>query len=628
MGTQSIVPDPSTINPNEVAGVNSDVKLSGTSGSWMPWIAGGAGLAGSLISSNSAKNAASSAAAGAQFNPYNSSNLFGGSTWDPTTRTNTQTLSPWAQQVATGLQGSAINGATNPFYSSTGQQYMQQGAGDLGQYYQQAQDYGGLPQSFVDQMNAGYSGLSNYQDVADKQYGLLTQQAQPGIDQQTNALFARLQGQGRLGSTGGGRDITAFSSGLGQADVARQLAGQQLGMQAQTNGLNILNSQGQFGLTADNTNYSRANDRVARANDLFGFGSTVNNTGTTEASNSLGLLGGLAGQTQDTTNVGIQSGQAAAQAGANAGQFTTAASGNPLGSFLSGAANSYLGSAAGQSQLSNLFSNLTGNSGNLSDVQTGRTHADGSPAGTAAGAAAGLGIGAAGAGAGAGTVGTVTAGALEPIGAGALEGAGAVTGTTAGAAGAGTAGAGTAGAAGASTAGTSAGATAAGAALGAVGTVATVAGIAYAAYRSAQKDPSMISGKYDPATGQVQIGTNKATDEVLQSFGLTQDDFIKKMAPILALYKDASSSAGFDDKSLLKLAEDKGLVTKQPEYNPNYGLGHLLPAQRAAAQGVTKDNVLDSLVYTALNQKHGLWTGTKDVMGAVRDANRATNPGF
>jgi hypothetical protein len=404
----------------------------------VPLIGAAASVGGSLLSSHAQKKAAKSAAAGAAFNPYSTSNLFGSTTWDNNNKALTQSLSPWAQGLAGNLQDQAMSSSANPF-GGFADSLKGQGAGDVGAAYSGAQNYGGLSPDFINQIMGGFAGLQNqgpqfnlgglarqssnnpfsremintgrgllnqdYGDVAQKQLDLMRQDAQPQEQQQTNDLFQRLYGQGRLDSTGGGMDITAFAKGLGQADTQRQLSAmnfaqglrssdQQLGANLFNSGNNsylqgigqagqlgsTINSQDtarnqlglqallgaqNFGTSLDNTGYSRANDRVARASDLFGFGNSIDTSNNANTASILQLLSGLSGQQNQLAQLGLSSGGASAQAGATQGQFTMGAAGSPLGGLFQGLGGGLLGSQQGQDQLSGLFGKLFGTGGSM-----------------------------------------------------------------------------------------------------------------------------------------------------------------------------------------------------------------------------------------------------------------------
>lgn len=459
----------------------------------VPLIGAAAGLAGSAISASAQKKAAKTAANAAAFKPYSTSNMFGSTQWDTTGKNVTQTLSPFAQQIADSLQSRAVSGL-DPTSGAQGMDLRSLGLGDLMGAYGDANSYGGLSPDFANQVMGGYAGLfgqgapmlgdpaqvgarraygpnsgsvdvrglmsgaamnpfaqqqmgmgagllnSNYGDVANQQLDLMRQQAAPYEQQQTNGLFQKLQSMGRLNSTPGGRDIAAFSEGLGRADTARQLGAMDfaqglrssdqqlganlfntgagnylqglglagnlagnynsnnlardqyslganqfnsnLGLQAALanqgvntqydmanqnalmaqfgNQLSALQGYQNFGVNADQLGYSRANDRVSRANDLFGFGTALSNEGTNNAANYLNLLSGLTGQQQDMVNTGIQAGGAQADAGANAGRFTMSAAGSPVGGFFQGLGGSIL-----QNGVNNGAFNFGSSGGNL-----------------------------------------------------------------------------------------------------------------------------------------------------------------------------------------------------------------------------------------------------------------------
>jgi hypothetical protein len=340
----------------------------------------------------------------AQFNPWNTGNLWGTTKWNPTTQRIDQSLSPWAQGLAGDFQNYATQASQSPFFGM-GQNVMGQGAGDVAGAYGAAQAYGLPPEALyqaamggMGQYNQGMSNIfgaamnnpyaqqqmaigqqfmgatpQNYDSVMNERLGLLREQAAPFEQRATDSLFGRLYGQGRLGSTGGGRDIEAFARGLGQADTSRALDAQgfaeqlygrdlQAALQQQGMGANLfsggvsnylqglgqagnLATMGQQGVSNmlgmgvdwNQLGYSRANDRMARAEGLFGFGNQMSGIPAQQAGTYMNLLSGLTGEQANMVQQGQSAGQVQAQAGANAGQLYMQGAGqSPLGGFLSG----------------------------------------------------------------------------------------------------------------------------------------------------------------------------------------------------------------------------------------------------------------------------------------------------
>ena len=373
------------------------------------------GGAGSALSANSQAKAAKKAAKMAQFNPWGTSNLWGGISWDPKSRTANQTLSPWAQGMAGGFQDYASQAMGTDWFNQ-GQNVMGQGAGDLASAYGAAQGYGMPPEALYQAAMSGMGGYNqgmgnlfgaamtnpyaqqqmaygeqfmgaqpgNYDSVMNERLGLLREQAAPFEERATNSLFGRLYGQGRLGSTGGGRDIESFARGLSQADTSRQLDAQnfseqlygrdlQAALQQQGMGANLfaggvgnylsgLGQAGQLGQagmqgiqgmlgTGINWNqlgYSRANDRMARAEGMFGFGNQMTGIPGQQAGQYMNLLSGLTGEQAALLQQGQGVGATQAQAGANAGQLYMQGAGqSPFGAFLSGAGSGIMQGALG-----------------------------------------------------------------------------------------------------------------------------------------------------------------------------------------------------------------------------------------------------------------------------------------
>jgi hypothetical protein len=205
-----------------------------------------------------------------------------------------------------------------------------------------------------------------YDDVYAQRLGLLREQAAPFEERALNSFQQRQYNMGRMGSTGGGRDVEAFARGLGQADTTRQLdamnlaeslygrnlaAGQGFmgtGLQGIFSGYgagtNMLGAAGQFGCLCGNTTHSmfganqgfnalvnaRAQQRMANASQLFGFGQNLNQ-------NIMETGLGLNAAQRNIVNSLIQQGQLGVAA-AGGGQATTPgnAGQSALGGLLQG----------------------------------------------------------------------------------------------------------------------------------------------------------------------------------------------------------------------------------------------------------------------------------------------------
>src|SRR5690606_26843836 len=120
-----------------------------------------------------------------------------------------QTISPYMMGDAPQISAQAIN----PYMlGDIPQVSAQNTAGvDMSGLFSSA---GNNPYA-LEQMQMGRNLMGNsYQDVANQQLALMRQQAAPHEERATNSLMQRLFNQGRMGSTGGGRDIEAFARGL------------------------------------------------------------------------------------------------------------------------------------------------------------------------------------------------------------------------------------------------------------------------------------------------------------------------------------------------------------------------------------------------------------------------------
>ncbi len=333
----------------------------------MAWVMGLASLAGGLMS-NSSSN---SAARGMQYRPWSvnmpgvgGANFSGG-------RLNlingNNALDGALRQGQMGSLGSFFEGQQNrlgqPFLRDSfanadmGQDQALQGLfGNAG--------YGGYQgPNLMQGLNAGMLGNFNPNDAANQYTNLLRSQAQPQEQQAASSALTNLFGTGRLGSTGGMNAYQGLMDSQNQADIGRQVAGQNFGLQQQLmaqqgydqarqnqQGLMMNNfGAGQQGLmnnfginqglfdrnmglyTASNT---ATQDRFNRALQLFGGENALNQQ---DFSNFTGLLGAQQSGQQmlmDMGRIGSSVGQAQTAANSNAAMMRNQSNQDMISGFL------------------------------------------------------------------------------------------------------------------------------------------------------------------------------------------------------------------------------------------------------------------------------------------------------
>lgn len=350
---------------------------------------------------NSQQNAAQNAINASKFTPYNTSTPGGGVAFGPGQQAMgqfsgaNQGIYDQLQGLAGGLLGgnsqtagyqnfanSLGNGGIQNLFQSS---MSQNGMNPMGQYLSaigQLQGLGGQNQQAINGLfgSLGANPFQQGQDMFGQAQGLagqdqtslinsnldlLRQQAKPLEQQQTSDLMDTLYGQGRMGSTGGGLDITAFAKGLGQADVSRQMAAQQLGLQAQNqnfqgagilgnlgaqsnqSALGMLGQLGNYMNTGSNlatqgyntaANYSdltnsRSQQDLSNGMNLFGFGNQLGQQNYNQGINALGASQNMDTSLRNLISMGGNLGSANSNAGANAMQAYLAQGANPLAAF-------------------------------------------------------------------------------------------------------------------------------------------------------------------------------------------------------------------------------------------------------------------------------------------------------
>lgn len=197
---------------------------------------------------------------------------------------------------------------------------------------------------------------TDFSSVADTRLDALRRAARPAEERLVNSRIQNLFNTGRLGTTGGATALGELQSSLDRADLERVVASQNMAIslrqQDRSFGQGLFgiagNLQGQdlqrsglFGNLANNlltqqanldrgqleanlgfgsSVFNRAQQRLAAAQNLFGFGTTAPTQG---LASNLGLLQTMDDQQRALIALGGNIGGQQAQAAANAGQFLT-----------------------------------------------------------------------------------------------------------------------------------------------------------------------------------------------------------------------------------------------------------------------------------------------------------------
>ena len=282
-------------------------------------------------------------------------------------------------------------GAANSFMGGSGMREamaMQGAGGFLGEAMGSPAMFGVQDPYTMQALNQGFRdyntpGAGSYQDVYDQRLGMLRDAAAPFEQRAFNNLNQNLFDTGRLESSGGGLQTEAFARGLGQADTQRSLDAmgfaeglwqrdmnnvlqqRQLGanmvgtgfggMSAGTNanlmnrqlagylGSNLMGQAQNFGQDTFNTAAgmsdlvnSRAMQRLSTAQNLLGFGGTMQQQNFNTGLGFLGSQQNIDNQIRNLATMGGNFGTQQAQAGANAGQFGIQAAQNNFGNALAG----------------------------------------------------------------------------------------------------------------------------------------------------------------------------------------------------------------------------------------------------------------------------------------------------
>lgn len=343
----------------------------------MAWVPAVAGLVGGLMSNNSSQQAAR----GMQYRPWSGTMSGVGTVNYENGRVNM--VGDERSQFLHSLLGQMGYGQLQQFQQGQsdmlGQDYLRGATGQAD--YSQNQNLLGLQgavgqqtpyqgQDFMSGVNNGL--LSNFdpQQAAGNYTNLLRQQAQPQEQNAAASALTNLYGTGRLGTTGGQTAYQGLMDSQNQADLGRQVAGQQFGLQQQlmaqqgydqsrmnqqglmmnqfgANQQGMMNQfgmdQGMFGRNLDlyTNSASATQDRFNRAMQLFGGENALNQQ---FMGNFQGLLGADQSQNQqlmDLGRLGASVGQSQNAANSNAAMYRNQGNQDMIAGFLGAINSSY-----------------------------------------------------------------------------------------------------------------------------------------------------------------------------------------------------------------------------------------------------------------------------------------------
>lgn len=128
----------------------------------------------------------------------------------------------------------------------------------------------GAAQGALEDLEGGFAGAE------ERRLQLLRERAAPAETRALDDLQARLQAQGRFGSTGGNRAFESFATGLSRADLDRQLAAQDLGLRAVDSARGVASTTGAIANQLAGTSSAIRRDAAGTAQDLARTGTGLN----------------------------------------------------------------------------------------------------------------------------------------------------------------------------------------------------------------------------------------------------------------------------------------------------------------------------------------------------------------
>lgn len=305
-----------------------------------PYIPALIGAGASIYSANKNSDAAQSAAQAGQFTPYNifgpsGSAGFMGNNAFLENNPQSQYLNDMYSGGAGGLFGNYLNGQNG-------------GPGNInelaGEYDQSNAGSGGQGMMDLGNQFLGQLGSTDPNQLASSYASNIRSLEAPAESRAANGLATRLFSQGRLGATGGQSMFGELMNQQNQAEIQRQIAGQQYAGNEQSR-------LGQLGSNLQTMGYGRVQDRFNRAQSLFGAGQQNQNqllqgfqAGNNANLNNQGMLLNMA-------NLGAQTGTGASMQNFAAQQPVLAAQQSQNAALYGG-----LGSALGNIDWGGLLS--------------------------------------------------------------------------------------------------------------------------------------------------------------------------------------------------------------------------------------------------------------------------------
>lgn len=144
-----------------------------------------------------------------------------------------------------GLQGEVAGMQPDPgsnFLASLQSQIggnMGLAQGQIGDAFGMNEQLQGQAQDMWTKAQGMFDDIGNSEQARSRQLELMRERAQPYENRAATNLFNKLHSKGILGSSGGALQMEGFATGLGRADLDRQLAASEEGRRYQQNAMNL-----------------------------------------------------------------------------------------------------------------------------------------------------------------------------------------------------------------------------------------------------------------------------------------------------------------------------------------------------------------------------------------------------